>query len=56
MMRLQTRTSERICGVPEYEAYDLGFRCAATLPAPHPAPATDNRTDDNEEQPNGDHP
>lgn len=40
MMRLQTRTSERICGIPEYEAFDLGFRCAATRPAPHPLPGT----------------
>ncbi|NKY89737.1 formylglycine-generating enzyme family protein [Nocardia veterana] len=38
MMRWQTRTSERICGAPEYAAFDLGFRCAATLPAPADSP------------------
>ncbi|WP_216898401.1 formylglycine-generating enzyme family protein [Nocardia alni] len=55
MMRLQTRTSERICGIPEYEAYDLGFRCAATAPAPNQTPATDNPSNDHQEQPNDDH-
>ncbi|WP_194829219.1 SUMF1/EgtB/PvdO family nonheme iron enzyme [Nocardia sp. XZ_19_231] len=34
MMRWQTRTSERICGIPEYAAFDLGFRCAADAPPP----------------------
>ena len=51
MMRLQTRTSERICGTPEYSSFDLGFRCAATLPPPHLLPNTDDRR----ETPNGYH-
>ena len=38
MMRWQTRTSERICGVPEYAAFDLGFRCARDSPPPNPEP------------------
>ncbi len=49
MMRLQTRTSERICGVPDYEAYDLGFRCAADLPALPSRPAVDAASADHEE-------
>ncbi|MGQ4598341.1 SUMF1/EgtB/PvdO family nonheme iron enzyme [Nocardia sp. R6R-6] len=48
MMRWQTRTSERICGVPDYSAYDLGFRCAADAPE-----STVVATDHHKEQPHG---
>ncbi|MCC3318396.1 formylglycine-generating enzyme family protein [Nocardia africana] len=55
MMRLQTRTSERICGTPEYEAFDLGFRCAATLAAPHPLSTAGRSSITIEEKLHGDH-
>ncbi|MEU5764170.1 SUMF1/EgtB/PvdO family nonheme iron enzyme [Nocardia sp. NPDC047648] len=48
MMRWQTRTSERICGVPDYSAFDLGFRCAADRPAPQSI-----TSDNHEERPHG---